>query len=169
MYLVAPILGDTTEEAHARAKRAYAPTDENVERRLVHMSSGDIDFSQLDWDAAIPETLHTNGLQSSLDNLRRFAAGRTLREIAASRVESVTLVGTPHEVAQEMGEISDYVGGDGFLFFGGGGGVITRRYAAEITEGLLPALADLGLVDSRDLRPWRDRLAQPHYLERTNP
>lgn len=150
LFLVSPVIGETSAEAHARAERLYAPTDENVERRLVHMSSGDIDFSRLDWDAPIPETLTTNGLKSSLENLRRAAAGRTLREVAASRVESVSLIGTPDEVAERMAELRDEVGGDGFLFFGGGGGLLTRRYVSEITEGLVPALADLGLARGPD-------------------
>jgi alkanesulfonate monooxygenase SsuD/methylene tetrahydromethanopterin reductase-like flavin-dependent oxidoreductase (luciferase family) len=160
MFLVSPVIAETDDAARARADREYAPSDENVRRRLVHMSSGDIDFAALDWDAPIPETLTTNGIQSSLENLRRFAAGRTLREIAASRVESVPLVGTPDTVATQVEEIVDTVGGDGLLFFAGGGGVITRRYAAEITEGLLPALADRGLAAPRraDTGTLRDRL-----------
>ena len=159
MFLVSPVIGETSEEARARAERIYAPTYENVERRLVHMSSGDIDFSRLDWDAPIPESLTTNGLKSSLENLRRAAAGRTLREIAASRVESVPLVGTPDEVADRMAELSTEVGGDGFLFFGGGGGLLTRRYVAEITEGLVPALADRGLLRESTPAGLRERMS----------
>ncbi|PXA73313.1 NtaA/DmoA family FMN-dependent monooxygenase [Cryobacterium arcticum] len=146
LYLVQPIIAETIQEAEIRRERAYAPTDENVIARLVHMSSGDIDFSTLDLDAPIPDDLETNGITSGLENLRRIGRGRTLREAAASRIESVELVGTPDSVADRMAEVIDEVGGDGFLFFGGGGGRLSRHYVAEITEGLMPALQDRGLA-----------------------
>ena len=41
-----------------------------------------------------------------------------------------------------MGEVMEEVGGDGFMF----SGPVTRRYVAEITDGLVPALQRLGLV-----------------------
>lgn len=146
LFLVTPVVGETDEEARARAERSYAPTDENVRRRLVHLSSGDLDFSRLDWDAPLPETLVTNGIRSSLENWRRIAAGRTVRELAALRFESVPLVGTPASVAAQLDEVFAHVGGDGVLFFGGGGGLLTQRYVSEITEGVLPALRDRGLL-----------------------
>jgi alkanesulfonate monooxygenase SsuD/methylene tetrahydromethanopterin reductase-like flavin-dependent oxidoreductase (luciferase family) len=151
LFLVTPVLGETDDEARARAERYYAPTDENVRRRLVHMSSGDMDFSLLDWDAALPDTLSTNGIQSSLENWRRIAGGRTVRELAALRFESVQLVGSPATVAAQLDEVFDHVGGDGVLFFGGGGGLLTQRYVSEVVEGLLPAMRDRGLVPSTPL------------------
>lgn len=146
LFLVTPVLGDTDEEARARAERSFAPTDENVRRRLVHLSSGDLDFSRVAWDEPLPDSLSTNGIQSSLETWRGIANGRTVRELAALRFESVQLVGSPASVAAQLEEVFTHVGGDGVLFFGGGGGLLTQRYVCEVTEGLLPALRDRGLV-----------------------
>ena len=41
-----------------------------------------------------------------------------------------------------MAEVMEEVGGDGFVFTGN----LTRRYVAEITDGLVPALQRRGLV-----------------------
>lgn len=52
--------------------------------------------------------------------------------------------GTPDQVAGQMGELMEEVGGDGFLvsnFYGS-----TRRFVAEITDGLIPALQRRKLV-----------------------
>jgi len=146
LYLIQPIIAETEEEAQLRAARAYAPTDDNVIARLVHMSSGDVDFSQFDLDAPLPDDIETNGIKSGIDNLRRVAAGKTLREAAASRMEAVSLVGTAESVADQIDAVVAEVGGDGFIFFGGGGGKLSRHYVAEITEGLMPALQDRGLA-----------------------
>jgi alkanesulfonate monooxygenase SsuD/methylene tetrahydromethanopterin reductase-like flavin-dependent oxidoreductase (luciferase family) len=100
----------------------------------------DIDFSTHDLDAPIGE-LTTNGQQGTF---RRFLKqGRTLREIAANyRYAYEDLVGTPETVAAQMAEVIEEVGGDGFVFTGN----LSRRYVAEITDGLTPALQRRGLV-----------------------
>jgi long-chain alkane monooxygenase len=54
-----------------------------------------------------------------------------------------------------MGEIMEEVGGDGFMF----SGPVTRRYVAEITDGIVPALQRLGLVRTAYThRHFRDNL-----------
>lgn len=146
LYMVTPILGDTEDDARRAAERYYEPTDAAIARRLI-MLSGDIDFSQFDVDRPIPDGLHTEASTSILDNLRTWAAGRTIREtVAAERTESLRLVGTPESVADEMESVIDDVGGDGFLFFGGGGGVLNRRYVDDVCDGLMPVLARRGLA-----------------------
>ena len=100
----------------------------------------DIDFSAFDLDAPLGE-LTTNGQQGTLK--RFLAQGATLREIASNyRYGSRILVGTPEHVAGAMAEVMEEVGGDGFMF----SGPVTRRYVAEITDGLVPALQRRGLV-----------------------
>ena len=54
-----------------------------------------------------------------------------------------------------MGEVMEEVGGDGYMF----SGPVTRRYVAEITDGVVPALQRLGLVRTAYThRHFRDNL-----------
>jgi alkanesulfonate monooxygenase SsuD/methylene tetrahydromethanopterin reductase-like flavin-dependent oxidoreductase (luciferase family) len=59
----------------------------------------------------------------------------------------VELVGTPDEVADLMGRMMAQAGGDGFLITSPVQR-LDRRYVAEITDGLVPALQRRGLVRS---------------------
>ncbi len=148
LFLVSPILADTDEEAYAKRDRQRAAQMANVEGALAGMSylSG-IDFSQYDPDGPFPDLRGmSNGHQSSLDDYMRVAEGKTLREVAATRhvVESVELIGSPDTVAAKMGEVMEYVGGDGFLI----ASPVTRRAITDIADGLAPALRRRGLIRS---------------------
>jgi alkanesulfonate monooxygenase SsuD/methylene tetrahydromethanopterin reductase-like flavin-dependent oxidoreductase (luciferase family) len=55
----------------------------------------------------------------------------------------VDLVGTPEMVADQMDEAMQAVGGDGFLIALPN---VSRKTVAEITDGLVPALQQRGLV-----------------------
>ena len=75
-----------------------------------------------------------------------MAQGATLREIASNyRFGFEDAVGTPDHVAGIMAEVMVEVGGDGFMV----SGPVTRRYVAEITDGLVPALQRRDLVRTR--------------------
>jgi alkanesulfonate monooxygenase SsuD/methylene tetrahydromethanopterin reductase-like flavin-dependent oxidoreductase (luciferase family) len=117
-----------------------------MDTRLAHFSKiTNIDFGAMDLDAPIGE-LTTNGHQQSLDEFKRKAGNRTLRQTMSdyeSTVTSVELVGTPDSVAERMAEVMQEVGGDGFLFSLPN---VTRRLIAEVTDGLVPALQRRGLV-----------------------
>ena len=78
--------------------------------------------------------------------LQRLGRGKTLREVAATRVaiESMELVGTPETVAAQMGEAMEYVGGDGFLV----ASPVTRKNITEIADALAPVLRRRGLTRS---------------------
>ena len=146
LFLVAPILGETQEEAVlAKARRAEWAV-RRVGERLAHFSKiTNIDFSRLDMDAPVGE-LTTNGHQQSLAEFLKRAGKRTLRETMTdydSTVQSVELVGTPDGVADQMGEVMAAVGGDGFLFSLPN---VSRRSVAEVADGLVPALQRRGLV-----------------------
>jgi FMN-dependent oxidoreductase (nitrilotriacetate monooxygenase family) len=149
LFLFAPVLGETEEEAKAKNERGLAEP-RNLVRRLALISGiTDIDFSKFDWDKPLPEDLTTNGETTSLKRFAQFGSGKSLRQVAREGIKSscVDVVGTPDQCAEKMGEIMDEVGGDGFLIrcpFG----QINRRYILEITEGLVPALQRRGLVRS---------------------
>jgi alkanesulfonate monooxygenase SsuD/methylene tetrahydromethanopterin reductase-like flavin-dependent oxidoreductase (luciferase family) len=146
LFLVAPLVAETADDAEALRARRIARVAEQVDRKLAFLGKiTNIDFAQFDLDAPVG-TLTTNGHQQTLDEFKRKAGDRTLREaIAAYNSDggSVELVGTPDSVAAQMAEAMQAVGGDGFLFSMQN---ISRRTIAEIEDGLVPALQKRGLV-----------------------
>lgn len=140
-YVCAPTIGESDVEACERVQRRQSHRAAAPELALAQMGSlTDIDFSAFDIDAPLGE-LTTNGQQGTLK--RFLKQGRTLREIAQNyRYGYEDLVGTPETVAGQMAELMEEVGGDGFVFTGN----LTRRYLAEITDGLVPALQKRGVV-----------------------
>jgi FMN-dependent oxidoreductase (nitrilotriacetate monooxygenase family) len=153
-YVIIPTISDTDAEARERVQRRQAFREQTPELALAQMGSlTDIDFAAYDIDAPIGE-LTTNGQQGTLK--RFMKQGRTLREIANNyRYCYEDLVGTPDSVAAQMGELMEEVGGDGFVFTGN----VTRRYVAEITDGLAPALQRRKLVRTAYEHPhFRDNL-----------
>ena len=153
-FVISPILGETNAEALERSRRRQAHRESFPELALAQMGSlTDIDFSTFDIDAPIGE-LTTNGQQGTLK--RFLAQGQTLREIAHNyRYGFEDLVGTADHVAGAMAEVMQEVGGDGFMFTG----LVTRRYVAEVTDGLVPALQRRGLVRTAyEHKHFRDNL-----------
>lgn len=146
LFLVAPILAESEEEAQERARRRMASAAKNVEVKLAQIGwSTNIDFSVFDLDQPVGE-LTTNGHQQSLAQFLRKAGKRTLREAITEYGTlgmSVDLIGTPDSVAAQMDEVMQEVGGDGFLFALGN---VNRRNIAEVTEGLVPVLQQRGLT-----------------------
>jgi FMN-dependent oxidoreductase (nitrilotriacetate monooxygenase family) len=148
LFLIYPVLGETTEEAVAKHQR-MVNSEWFIEAALASVGTvTDIDFSRFDLDAELPR-LTTNGEQGSLDKFAQWGSGKTLRQLAAERFESgLYLIGTPDDVAAKMALAMEQIGGDGFLIstpFQR----ISRRYIVEVTEGLVPALQRLGVVRQR--------------------
>jgi FMN-dependent oxidoreductase (nitrilotriacetate monooxygenase family) len=147
LYLVNPIIGETMEEALERKERRRMRAEETLVQRLAHFGKvTNIDFGRFDLDKPLPDDVTTNGHQQNLEQFRRKAAGRSIRETMADYNAtdlSVELCGTPDSVAARMGEVMEEVGGDGFLFSMPN---VQRRTLAEIEDGLVPALQDRGLV-----------------------
>jgi long-chain alkane monooxygenase len=153
LFLVYPILAETSEEAHAKHRR-MVNQPWFIEAALASTgTTSDIDFSQYSLDEPLPERLTTNGEQGSLDRFQQWGSGKTLRRLASERFDNeLELIGTPDEVADKMEAAMNYVGGDGFL-------ISTpfqrtsRRFINEICEGLVPALQRRGLVREEYARP----------------
>ena len=148
LFLVSPVLGETTDEALAKQARDHQSETYLVQRLAGISSVTDIDFSQFDLDRPLPKDLTTNGEQGSLDKFMQHGTDKTLRELVIDSggvADSVELVGTPDQVADRMGEVAEAVGGDGFLI-SSPLMVNSRRYINEITDGLVPALQRRGLV-----------------------
>ena len=80
----------------------------------------DVDFSQFDLDAAVPE-ITTNGHRTTLEAFLRRAATPAPRPCGScldAEPDAVPFVGTPDTVAQQMQDAMEQVGGDGFLISG---------------------------------------------------
>jgi alkanesulfonate monooxygenase SsuD/methylene tetrahydromethanopterin reductase-like flavin-dependent oxidoreductase (luciferase family) len=76
---------------------------------------------------------------------------RTLREIAGGTLgNGLEFIGTPASVAAQLDEVAQEIGGDGFLITTL---TPTRRYTAEIVDGLVPELQKRGLVRDRYEHP----------------
>ena len=160
LYMITPIIGETMDEAQAKAARMYGEESDSLMRKLALMSSSDLDWAQFDLDQPLPSDAQSNGGHSTINEMRALGPDKTLRELltGSSQAESLTLIGTPQSIADEMESAMDYVGGDGFLFFAGGGGLITRHYLTEVLDGLMPELQKRGLA----------RQEYPHELFRDN-
>ena len=146
LFLVAPLIGETREDALRLKERRAAQVAAQVDRKLAFLGKlTNIDFAQFDLDAPVG-ALTTNGHQATLDDFKRKAGNRTLREAVAaynSDGGSVELVGSADDVAAQMAEAMEHVGGDGFLFSVPN---LSRRTVAEIEDGLVPALQRRGLM-----------------------
>lgn len=158
-FVVYPIIAETQEEAEEKNRAWYAKKQHNFEVQMTHFAATmEIDFSQFDPDAPIPDDVSTNGHQSQLEIWRAQLGGKTIREgFSGMRVQSMELVGTPDSVAAQMDEAMQEVGGDGFLIYNQ---PVSRQSIAEITDGLAPALQRRGLMrDSYSFDTLRENLA----------
>jgi FMN-dependent oxidoreductase (nitrilotriacetate monooxygenase family) len=147
LWLFSPVMGATEAEAWIVNEREMSH-DRFIDRRLALMSAiTDIDFAQFPMDEPLPAGLTTNGETHSLKRFAQEGSGKTLRQLVMDSGKSgcVDSVGTPEQVAAQMGEIMAEVGGDGFLLLNPSQRN-TRRYIAEVTDGLIPALQRRGLV-----------------------
>ncbi|MES2712513.1 MAG: NtaA/DmoA family FMN-dependent monooxygenase [Pseudomonadota bacterium] len=148
LFLVNPILGDTQEEALARKAARLRRAEASIPQLLAFFGKiTNIDFGKYDLDTPVDQlTLSTNGHQQSLDDFKRVAGKKSLREAMLSyrgTSGSIELVGTPDAVAGQMAEAMEEVGGDGFLFSMND---VSRRIVAEVADGLVPALQARGLT-----------------------
>ena len=147
LFLVSPTFGETHADAMERKRLSAERSVREIPQRLAFMGKiTNIDFGAMDLDAPLSDGLTTNGHQQSLDQFKKAAQGKTLREFMSARDSmdrSVELVGSLEEVAEQMGDVMEQVGGDGFLFSMPN---VTRKLLAEIEDGLVPALQRRGLT-----------------------
>jgi FMN-dependent oxidoreductase (nitrilotriacetate monooxygenase family) len=166
LFLISPILGESHQHAVERKEDMMAASAADPRFRLAGMGyATDIDFSGFDLDVPIrdlADQMVTNGHQSSLAAFVKQNLDRTLREVASSSAygagQRLEFLGTPSEVAEQMGEVMAEVGGDGFLITQD---VLTRRSISEITDGLVPELQKRGLTREQYSYPmFRDNLLE---------
>jgi FMN-dependent oxidoreductase (nitrilotriacetate monooxygenase family) len=148
MFLISPILGDTEEAAQHRYQEIIGMTPEILKQRLGRLTlHTNHDWSQSDLDKPLPpidpETF-TEGFRGMVDSIVKLAKGKTLRQaLSEQETTSLKLIGTPEQVADKIEAAMAEIGGDGFLMHAR---PLTRRYLAEILDGLVPILQKRGLV-----------------------
>lgn len=148
LFLLSPVVAETEDQAKWFAEQRRVSAEQNIDARLARFGwSTNLDLSSLDLDTPVSQlTLTTNGHQSSLSQFLTRAGDKPLRQAMIDHVSCgycVDVVGTPDSVASQMGEIMEEIGGDGFLIALGD---VSRRSVATITDGLIPALQQRGLV-----------------------
>lgn len=149
LYVISPIIGYNEEEATERDRQRLAVADARVETTLAILAkTTGIDFARFPLDEKLGEVeLTTNGSQDTLNHFIERNKGRTLREAASlsygGSSRNLGVVGSIDQVAGQLAEIMDEVGGDGFLLASAD---LHRRTIAEITDGLVPALQRRGVV-----------------------
>ena len=147
LFLVSPVFGESAAETAERKRLHTVSAEAQIPQRLAFLGKiTNIDFGAFDIDMPLRPGLKTNGHQQTLDQFLAKTAGKTLREVmlAQNTMEgSVELIGTIDQVAGQMAEAMQEVGGDGFLFAMPN---VTRRLLAEVEDGLVPALQRRGLV-----------------------
>ena len=149
LFLLAPVLGETEDDARARNERGLASRRFQEATLAFQSALCGIDLSQFSLDEPLPD-LTTNGSLSILAGFAQWGSGKPLRELVrdAGKSGSIDAVGTPDQVADQMVEVMEDVGGDGFLLrqpFNH----ISRRTVLEVTEGLVPALQRRGAVRTK--------------------
>ena len=142
MFCVSPMVAATEEEARAEVERLDSDRH-YVEKQLVRISSNtEIDFKQFDWDEPLPADLTTNGERGSLEYFMRGDGSpgpKTLRQLALDwATTGIEFVGTPEQVAREMGEAMEEIGGDGFLIMKPGWD-LNRKYITTSATAWCPS------------------------------
>ena len=110
----------------------------HFERGLAAMSflSG-LDFSKFDPDKPMGE-FTTNGMQTLLRTFKNAGPNATLRDVVTKpNGQGFThFVGTADQIAGQMQESMEEIGGDGFLITGH----LKPKYIQSVTDELVPAL-----------------------------
>jgi FMN-dependent oxidoreductase (nitrilotriacetate monooxygenase family) len=150
MFLITPVIGDSEQAAKERHWQLTAPTPAAINQRLQWLTfHTNHDWYQYDLNAPLPPidvseiTQGYQGMAQSFIKLGEGGSKTLLQMIAAYESTSLTLVGTPEQVADRMQSAIEEIGGDGFLIESR---PLTRRYISEICDGLIPVLQKRGLV-----------------------
>jgi len=163
MFLISPVVADTEEAAQQRYQEIVGMTPEILAQRLGRLTlHTNTDWGKFDLDAPFPDIdpdSFTEGFKGMVGSLKASSKGKTLREtLAEQETTSLKLIGTPEQVADKMQAAIEEIGGDGFLMHAR---PLTRRYLAEILDGLVPILQKRGLVRSE----YKTTMLREHLLE----
>jgi len=144
LYLFDPVVGENETDVRAKLEIRDAKRL-SVDGELTlsgYSDTSGIDLSTIDLDEPLENYRREDGHLAVLEQLMQV--GPTMRDVLPTLdMTTMDVAGTPDQVAGQMEEIMQEVGGDGYLI---SGWEITRRRVAEIADGLAPALKRRGLI-----------------------
>ncbi|MCM3921277.1 LLM class flavin-dependent oxidoreductase [Frankia sp. AiPs1] len=114
--ILAPIVGDTEAAARARRDELLELIHDDVARRLVQDTVGDVDLSGYPLDGPLPEVGETNRSRSRQEQMLDLARREnlTIRGLARRSSGGGMITGTPETIADHVEEWFTGRGADGF-------------------------------------------------------
>ena len=137
---ILPENGEVREMTEADKQAAF---EHNI---VMASSSLDIDFSQYDLDAPVPQDIVAGGHTSALEHMKKAGReeGKSLRDLFSTGKggSNARFRGTAQQVADQLMAVMDEVGGDGILIEGSG----YNHQLPALLDGVIPALQKAGAV-----------------------
>ena len=147
-FIVKPVIGQTEEQIQQKLEALKNPAESTIHAALSALSARmNFDLSQFNLDEPVPH-IDEKSIKGGQTTLSRFyTAGRrpTLREIAIEEAAGNKggMSGTPEQVATQLNDIMEAVGGDGFLIRVN---VHERHYMQEFVDTVIPVLQEKGMT-----------------------
>lgn len=144
LFLMHPFVEETHEMGVAafEAARRHRIEDPTLGMAIMSRHAG-YDLSGYDLDAPIASLgIEAKGLKGLWAYIVAVSGDKTLREVSADE-GILALAGSPETVGQQMIDIMEEVGGDGYLLIPED---MTYRNVNRITDGLVPELQRRGAV-----------------------
>ncbi len=148
---IVPVVGETEEAAEAKYERLKSNVD--VEATLALLSGFlDMDLSELDPDQEIRH-IETDAIQGTMNAFTQTDPDRewTVREVAEFSglgTTSPVVVGTPEQIADELGYWHEEVGVDGFNVKE----IVRTDGLDDFVDLVCPVLRERGLLPAREDR-----------------
>ncbi|WP_261574180.1 LLM class flavin-dependent oxidoreductase [Frankia gtarii] len=166
--VLAPIVADTEAAARARRDELLDLIHDDVARRLVQDTVGDLDLSGYPLDGPLPEIGETNGSRSRQEQMVGLARGEnlTIRELARRSSGGGMIIGTPETIADHVEEWFTGRGADGFNV----GFPYLPGAAEDFVDHVVPELRRRGLFrESYTETTLRGHLGLPRPSARPGP
>ncbi|MDM4761606.1 LLM class flavin-dependent oxidoreductase [Galbitalea sp. SE-J8] len=138
-----PIVADTDAEAREKLDHLQSLLHDDVLRRSIQDNIGDIDFTEFDLDAPLPEIPESNRSKSRRDGILAIAREKnlTLRQLALEFNERGTTAGSPETIADRIESWFRAGAADGFN--------VSFPYLPDTLDGfvdrVLPILEERGV------------------------
>lgn len=147
-FTIKIVPGRTREEAEAINVKSTTGSENHLQYGLVNFASRiGFDLSDLSLDEPLPTNLSSSilGSRGVLDQHVAHAAP-TLREIALAEAgkESYVAMGTPGQIADQLAEAMDEIGGDGFAVRH----TLHPSKVIPVVDEVIPELRSRGLLRS---------------------